>query len=396
MRLVKAIGLAAIATLVATALVGVASASATSTQLCNVHTGLTCPEGQGTAAVHMTLSEGTVGKLLSSLATVLCLNVLATATPLGLANPQSVHAEAEYTSCGTNSTHTNCKVTVEEQPLFNLLKIGLDEGSLTATNGITHLVCTEVGIFKVKVDCLYDSTGLLFKVGGQHLTAEKTPIKFIEGSFSCPENSQLDGLLETSGESSSAYTALCKEHTSSCAEENQAKSLKMSSTKAPVFYNPVANVECESSSLAATVLGPAETQKLDLTELSWKGCHTQGAADNCAVTSKGSPVLDLEGTALNVGEATTLGLEIAVECLILDLIELDCVYGGQVSLPVEGALYKIGTGNGKLTASKVVLEKLSGEGHCPESVKWDAAYEFSEHLYVVPWTVEPGRTYILQ
>jgi hypothetical protein len=196
------LGLAAIAALASMAFVASASAE-TNTQLCKVHTSLVCAEGQAATSVHQVLATGTVGKLLSSLATVLCLNVLATATPLGLAEaptPQSVHATTEYTGCGTNSTHTNCTVTVNEQPLFNLLKTGLDLGSLTATNGLTHLVCTEVGFFKVKVDCVYDSTGILFKVGAQHLTAEKTPVKFVEGSFFCPENSTLDGLLENLAE----------------------------------------------------------------------------------------------------------------------------------------------------------------------------------------------------
>jgi hypothetical protein len=36
-----------------------------------------------------------------------------------------------------------------------------------------------------------------------------------------------------------------------------------------------------------------------------------------------------------------------------------------------------------LTASKVELEKLEGEGHCPDSVDWDALYEPLEHVYVV-------------
>jgi len=103
-----------------------------------------------------------------------------------------------FAGCGTGASHINCTVTIEELPLFNLLKTGLDEGSLTATNGLIHLVCTEVGIFKVKVDCIYNTTGILFKVGAQHLTAEKTPVRYAENSLFCVEGTQLlDGLLKT-------------------------------------------------------------------------------------------------------------------------------------------------------------------------------------------------------
>lgn len=146
----------------------------------------------------------------------------------------------------------------------------------------------------------------------------------------------------------------------------------MVTTKPPVLYNTIANIECESSLGTATVLEPAEPQQLDVTELTWKECHTQGAADNCTVTSKTLPTLDLKQTALNLGTVTTLGLKVGIDCTVLGLIELDCVYGSDVVLAFEGALHKEGTAHGMLTASKAVLKKIEGEGHCPESVKWDA------------------------
>ncbi|HEX5376020.1 MAG TPA: hypothetical protein VFW48_07665, partial [Solirubrobacterales bacterium] len=84
MRSIGKIGLAALAAVAAMAFVGATSASATSTQLCKVHTGLTCPEGNVVTSVHMSLAEGTVGKLLANTTDVLCLSYLAEATALGL------------------------------------------------------------------------------------------------------------------------------------------------------------------------------------------------------------------------------------------------------------------------------------------------------------------------
>jgi len=383
MRLIKMFGLAVLAAVVATAYVGSSASASTSTQLCKVHTGLTCPEGKGTSSIHMALVEGTVGKLLAAIP-VLCLGVLVEAEALVLGKPQSVHAKAlSLTGCGTGSAHDNCTATVEELPLSTLLKTGLDEGSLEASTGRVRLVCANIGI-----NCVYDLEGTEFAVGAQHLTAEGTPTIELGGKWFCPEEgereSKLDGLLKTLHAETPASSVLCKTHSSeTCAEKDQVKNLHMVTTKPPVLYNTIANIECESSLATATALAPAETQKLDVTELTWKECHTQGAADNCTVTSKGLPTLDLKRTALNLGEATTLGLKVGIDCTVLGLIELDCVYGSDVALQVEGALHKEGVGHGRFTASKLVLKKLEGTGHCPESVKWDATYEPLEHAYVL-------------
>jgi hypothetical protein len=391
MRSIGKIGLGVLAAVVAIAIAGTPTASAEGeTQLCKVHTGLTCPEGEATTSVHMTLAIGTVGKLLA-VTPVLCLGYLAEATALGIANPQEIHVTTQtFTGCGTTSTHSNCTVSIEkgQQPSFNLLKTGLDSGVLTATSGHTLLECPNKGL-----NCTFDLEGMEFEVGSGHLTANEAPTTELGGAFFCPYEGFLDALLEAltdtfiSGEPKDTdppATALCKTHSSkTCAEKDQVKNLHMVTTKPPVLYNTIANVECESSLGTATVLELAEPQKIDVTELAWKGCHTQGAADNCTVTTESLPTLDLERTALNLGEATTLGLEVGIDCTVLGLIELDCVYGGEVSLPVEGALHEEGTGNGKLTASKVALEKLEGEGHCPDSVDWDASYEALEHVYIV-------------
>ncbi len=376
-------GLAAVAAVAAMAFIGAGSASATDTELCLNHEPpeLICDER---AEFVEMLGAGV---LLADPVDLLCLHIFVAAEPLELDDPQLVHVDAlEFNNCGNKASHSNCTVEVTELPLTLLLKTGLDQGTLTGDNGLALLDCQNIDIFGIDIECTYDGTGLELAVGAQHLTADDTPVTEVGSDFLCPDDPTLDMLL-ASGESESPppveKTTLCKTHTIPCAEKDQVKSIDLTTTKAPVLYNPVANIECASSLTAATVLAPAEPQKLDVTTLSWKECHTQGAAENCTVTTSSLPTIDLDATALNLGNAQTLGLEIEVDCLILDLIELDCTFDSDVTLGVEGALHKEGSGHGKFSAAKTVLELAEGGEHCPDEVKWDAVYEASEHFYVV-------------
>jgi hypothetical protein len=194
MRLIKMFGLTAIAAVAAMAFVGATSASAeTSTQLCTTHTGLTCGAGNAVTSHHLVLASGTVGELLAAVP-VLCLGILLEATPLGLGNPQQIHSLNQvYSGCGTGSAHNNCAITVPagQQPLLNLLKTGLDEGTLTAVSGQVRLTCSNLGF-----DCLYDNEGMEFSVGNGHLTATETGTTELGGKFFCPTEGLLDGLFE--------------------------------------------------------------------------------------------------------------------------------------------------------------------------------------------------------
>src|SRR5262245_9587985 len=159
-------GLTALAAVAAMAFIGATSASAEkNTALCKTHTSLLCPAGDVWKAgelIHL-LNEG-VGKLLSSLITVLCLLVLVSAESLGLTEaptPLPVHGTISFSGCGSTSAHDNCTATVEEQPLSHLLKTGLDAGTLLALNGRTRLICEDLTIFKIDIDCKYDTTGIL-------------------------------------------------------------------------------------------------------------------------------------------------------------------------------------------------------------------------------------------
>ena len=272
MRLVRTIGLAAIAALAAMALVGASTASAEvekPTVLCNVHENLECPAGHKVEGEELPLAllGGGVGQLLNSLLNVLCLNVLATVTPLDLGElkttgAQPVHSlHSEYTGCGAEGLHNNCTVTVLEEPLFDLLKTGLDQGSATALNGKTEIECKNSTFFKITIKCKYNTTGLLLSAGGNHITANETVVNKESGTL-CPSTSKIDGLLGPLGTTHSVQrSALCKTHKSEeCAEGDRVGSLELTAVEPPVLLNPVANVECESSSAAATALGIVDKQ----------------------------------------------------------------------------------------------------------------------------------------
>lgn len=191
MRLSKLLVLAMLAMAV-TALVGASSASALQpTQLCKVHPGqLVCPAGQAVTEDHQVLAIGTVWKLLTNVATILCLQALKFASPLTLAKPQKVHTlELSIGGCGKTSSHDDCTITVEDLPLLDLLKTGLDAGVLTALDGSLRVQCS------TGLDCLFDLEGAEFTMGNQHTTANEAPVIPLGGLFFCPGEASLDFLL---------------------------------------------------------------------------------------------------------------------------------------------------------------------------------------------------------
>lgn len=191
MRLIKTLGLAAVATMAAMAFVGTTSASAADTQLCTAHTTLIC--GGGTAAFFVEMLGS--GRLLSDLTDVICDHIHEEGPLLKLNNPQQVHVtHLLFNSCETDD-YDGCEVSVLTLPLFTLSKTGLDTGTLTGTNGLTLVECEDV-LFSTDIHCIYDTTGLQFSVGAQHLTANNTQIDYVGGDL-CPAEAFLDGLLTT-------------------------------------------------------------------------------------------------------------------------------------------------------------------------------------------------------
>jgi len=402
MRSTKMFSFAATVALVAMVALGASTASAGSTALCGAHED-PCLEDP-LAAVHLELAEGTIFQLLSSVSTILCLEVLATAgaTEGTTGNPLPLQMSLSFANCGSNSAHSNCTISAIEQPVVELLRTSLNLATLSGTSeqpGVVNVQCTIIGF---PVDCDYSGEELTFPVeGAEHtegagngrLVAEKTPAKLTEalGGFFCPENSTLDFSLEALeptyvvSEADPLTTALCATHASTgCAEKDLLDEVHLESTQPVSFLNSVADIECESSSLEASLLGlgNGKPQEAHVTEWSWKGCHTLGATGNCSVETAELPDIGIERTELNVAIAT-LEVEIAVECLVLGLHEMECSYGGTLELPLEGALRKVATPHGKLEADRIDLKRIEEGTGCAPSAEWDATFEPLEHVYIV-------------
>jgi hypothetical protein len=194
MRLVKMLGLAAVATMAAMAFVGATSASAADTQLCIDHDGLACEEGASSVSI---VNSGS-GVLLGNLYDIACDVITASATPLVLADPQVVHfSSLSFASCQAEIENYPCESNPfeTELPLANLEKIGLDAGVLSLTSGRVLLECTAlVGWW----ECEYDLSEVQFTVGNQHFTSNETRLTLVEGtSFYCQEELYLDALFVT-------------------------------------------------------------------------------------------------------------------------------------------------------------------------------------------------------
>ena len=394
MKLFGTLILTGLVTLFAIAIGGASAASANqATALCKANE-LPCAEANHVKELHMTLVGTGFLHGLTPLFNVLCLSGLVLGEVLGLASAgtggQQTHlSKLDFTSCGTNSTHTNCEIKQLELPvLVDVLKTAANLGTATGLNGETLVKCNIP--FIGTIDCIYEGAGLGFDVksaggtdGHGMLNAEATPVNKTAGSGFCSEESTItQGLLEPLGRSS----VVCTAHEVPCAWKNEASELALQSSAPPVLLNSIANVECESSSVSAKALATeaSGSEPFDSTALTWSGCHTQGAADNCTVETKSLPTLGISQTSLNVGTASTSGSAIHVDCDILGgLVELDCNYPLPASFEVKGALQEEGVGSGKFSASKASVKVTEAKKGCPETAKWDLAYEATKHVYLV-------------
>jgi hypothetical protein len=184
---IKAIGLVALAALMAMAFAGASSALAESTQLCG-HDGTPCE------AIHH-IHETSVGKakLLTSIGTTEC-------TALYLGDVSSFGATAtvvgNFTYSGCTLGGSNCTATEENGPsTIKVEKTGAETTKVTG-EGLVHLVCGS------SIDCSYTGTGLIGTGKGALKSLETNPngeVTLSEqkttkeaGGFLCPKESKLD------------------------------------------------------------------------------------------------------------------------------------------------------------------------------------------------------------
>jgi len=203
MRLIKMVGLAAVAAIAAMAFLGASSAMAdVNTALCVEESELVCPKGGLVDLFDMT--AGTT-VLKTSLLTVLCLGSKVHATVenednLGHApEPLLVQIDSlTWENCGSNAEHTNCKVTNIKLPLFDVLKTAEDLGEAVALGAEVHVECSGL-------NCYYGGAAVegfevesaLHTGGAGHgmFSALGLPVPKVKG-FLCPATSSWTALYE--------------------------------------------------------------------------------------------------------------------------------------------------------------------------------------------------------
>lgn len=207
MRLIKMLGLAAVAAIAAMAFLGASSAAAEfATTLCEEKSAtLTCPELKQAKSFTMLATTTT---LLASVE-VLCLHSSATGTvesptltPAG--TPLGVQlSKLEFKECGrvSSGSHSDCKVTVKKQPLLEVLKTGVNLGTAKVNPAAPAEINIECGSF---INCTYSETTKPLTVeSAEHtegnkwgmLTASKVVVAKGKG-FLCPATAEWDALYE--------------------------------------------------------------------------------------------------------------------------------------------------------------------------------------------------------
>jgi len=206
----KMFGLAAIAAVAAMAFVGAGTASAEGIAICKKNE-LPCPVAEQVSLIHATLEAGTVGSLLTSVSTILCLEVLAEGHVEGaLLQATTLNAIilVTFNKCGPNIAHNLCSAikTVGPDGLATLTKTAANLGSIKGTIGAPGTVNVRCTIIGFPINCDYSGANLTFPVegaghtagaGNGRLTANNTPAELTEtlnGEF-CPEKSKLDAKL---------------------------------------------------------------------------------------------------------------------------------------------------------------------------------------------------------
>jgi len=212
MRLIKMLGVSAIAAVIAMAFLGASSATATNTALCKedviTQAGEVCPEANRIHHVHAvsvspTGVQGLFVKLLNNIITVECealfLGDVTSAANLG--NPLALKGTFTYPTCNGGCTMQQVSPTAT----VTILKTAQELGEVRYVAEILEQ-CGAV------LHCVYDGSGLVGHVLGGLATGatlgEKTHLTYSEAvktkikGFLCPATAKLDALFAILGEKS--------------------------------------------------------------------------------------------------------------------------------------------------------------------------------------------------
>lgn len=201
MRYIRALAFAAIVVPAVIALIGVSSASATSTALCKMHEE-PCASGNQVKNVHMVANDLTFA---TSILTMLCEKSLLLGSVGSLGAPQKIFvSELTWTNCKTvGSATNNCTFSNFVLPTVDVLQTSLNLGAAALLGFKSLFICTSVPVLGT-ADCTAEAIeipglpieGALHQLGTGHgmLTASKLSIP-LTGMF-CPSTGKLTALYE--------------------------------------------------------------------------------------------------------------------------------------------------------------------------------------------------------
>lgn len=193
MRLIKLAGIAAVVTTTAVALVGVSSAIAGNTALCEQH-----EEPCAAANIYQGHFQAVAAnpKFLTNVADISCEKSRILGFALGLANPHQTHLEALiFTGDCLTAMGNPCVIESTELGLLLLLRTALNLASLTADNTRVLISCPGAAIH-----CVYNLPAMhvLGSPNANSLAeihAVEAPMENGEGMF-CPGENSFDALYK--------------------------------------------------------------------------------------------------------------------------------------------------------------------------------------------------------
>jgi hypothetical protein len=150
-------------------------------------------------------------------------------------------------------------------------------------------------------------------------------------------------------------TQLCTVHTSLACESGWANSFHMvlaPGTNLRIRGN--INILCLGGLFEGTALGLANPQSVHITSMSFTGCGTGSAHNNCTMTVVEMPLSNLLKTGLDEGIMTITSGRMKLVCSNLGI---NCEYD------LEGTEFSAGAGH--FTAEETLVTELGGKFLCP-------------------------------